>query len=421
MIPRKKLDIGWSDLLHAMAYSLSSARAAREDFLPERGLACLSVRSGFDLILQCLALPKGSEVLVSAVTIRDMVTLIEHHGLCAMPVDVDPATCAISAQDLQARITPRTRAILEAHLFGARMPMEDIIRLGREHNLLVFEDCAQAFMADGYWGHPQSDFALFSFGPIKTATALGGAVIRFKEPALMQQVAQLQSEYSQQTRGFFLKRVLKYAVLKALSYPLPYWAFTSAVKWAGGSHDALINGMVRGFAGGDFITKIRKRPSPALLRLLRRRLLNFSPQAIHARRQAGLLLSERLGGAGFPGCRAENHSFWVYPVSSHDPDGLVAHLGKAGIDATRGASNLCVVPSADGEFMPAEQASSMLSGIVYLPFYVELSVQQLEKIADEVLKHQARQTPLPAATQNRADVLAASKFAAQHRSDGSSA
>ena len=44
-------------------------------------LACLSVRSGFDLLLQSFALPAGSEVLFSAVTIQDMPKIAEAHGL----------------------------------------------------------------------------------------------------------------------------------------------------------------------------------------------------------------------------------------------------------------------------------------------------------------------------------------------------
>ena len=86
-------------------------------------LACLSVRSGFDALLGALALPRGSEVLMSAVNIADMARIIEAHGLTPVPVDLDMQTLTVSMASLARAATPCTRAVLVAHLFGSRMPM----------------------------------------------------------------------------------------------------------------------------------------------------------------------------------------------------------------------------------------------------------------------------------------------------------
>ncbi len=73
---RKRVDIGWSDLGAALAHCLlPDNRAARTTELErlwssdDDAVACLSVRSGFDLWLSAVNLPAGSEVLVSAITI----------------------------------------------------------------------------------------------------------------------------------------------------------------------------------------------------------------------------------------------------------------------------------------------------------------------------------------------------------------
>src|SRR5690606_8136562 len=78
MLPRGKLDIGWADLgVAARACLQMGDRGAAQRRVAAawsdagEALACLSVRSGFDLLLQALALPAGSEILVSAITIRD--------------------------------------------------------------------------------------------------------------------------------------------------------------------------------------------------------------------------------------------------------------------------------------------------------------------------------------------------------------
>src|SRR5262245_28770618 len=116
MIPRGRLDIGWSDLA---AGALACGRPGDREALQRRvealwsaqpdALACLSVRSGLDLLLGALALPKGSEVLVTAVTIRDMIRVIENHGLVPVPVDLDMRTLAPKPESLSALVGPRTK------------------------------------------------------------------------------------------------------------------------------------------------------------------------------------------------------------------------------------------------------------------------------------------------------------------------
>ena len=66
--------------------------------------------------------------------------------------------------------------ILVAHVFGCRMDLTEVVNFAAKHDLFVVEDCAQVFLADGYLGHPSATVSMFSFGAIKTATALGGAI-----------------------------------------------------------------------------------------------------------------------------------------------------------------------------------------------------------------------------------------------------
>src|SRR5918995_705417 len=99
----------------------------------EEGLVCFSVRSGWDLWLAAQGLRAGDEVLVSAVTHPDMVRIIRGHGLRAVPVDIDPRTLAPLPLALEAALTPRTRVVLVAHLFGGRMDLDVVARFAREH------------------------------------------------------------------------------------------------------------------------------------------------------------------------------------------------------------------------------------------------------------------------------------------------
>ncbi len=186
---RKRLDIRWSELASALRDCLLSwERESRAEDLEDLwsagdALACLSVRSGFDLWLEALQLPPGSEVLVSAITIRDMVRIIEAHNLVPVPVDLNPEDLSVDIDSLQRAITPKTRAVLVAHLFGTRQPIKPILDVARKHGLYVAEDCAQAFAGRHFTGDPAADVTMFSFGTIKTATALGGGLLCVRDAA----------------------------------------------------------------------------------------------------------------------------------------------------------------------------------------------------------------------------------------------
>ncbi len=241
MWSRKRLDIGWSDLAAGAVracFPPDSARAERGVAAPwpepDKMLPCLSVRSGFDLLLSALALPAGSEVLVSAITIADMVRIIEEHGLAPVPVNLAPQRMAPEMEHWQAAVTPATKAILVAHLMGGRVEMEPVLEFARRHGLLVFEDCAQAFAGTQYQGHVEADASMFSFGVIKSSTALGGAVLRVRDAELLRRMRQGQAAWPVQSRWRYLKRLVKYGTFKLLTSPPACGAITGVCRAWGG-------------------------------------------------------------------------------------------------------------------------------------------------------------------------------------------
>lgn len=379
MFPRKKLDIGWSDLHYAAWHCLLPARPIQVTTMPQT-VVTLSVRTAFDLLLQHLALPKNSEILLSAVTIRDMVSIIEHHGLRAVAIELDTATCAPDLAYLRRAITPRTRLILVAHLFGSRMAMDDIIAIAAQHNLMVVEDCAQAFQADGYRGHPRTHLTLFSFGAIKTATALGGALAVCRDQALYHALNTLQHALPSQSQRAFLGKVIKYALLKTLSYPISYGIFVTLCRLAHTSHDRVINQAVRGFAGGELILKIRHQPAPAQRALLRRRLQRYTSHDLQMRIHPAQQLAALLPTTMRPAHRAAHHSYWVFPLQSPHPDQLVQQLLAQGFDATRGASSMYAVPNAT-----PLAAHRMMQQMLYLPVDAGATPDYVQRLANAVL------------------------------------
>lgn len=392
MYPRKTLDIGWRHLAYAMAACVwpgrrwPVARALERHWSPDGdALACLSVRTGFDLLLTALDLPRGSEVLVSAVTIRDMVRIIEEHGLVPVPVDLDMARLSIRPEALEKALSSRTRLVLVAHLFGSRMPLSEVAAFARRHDLLLLEDCAQAFTDGSYRGHAESDAVFFSFGPIKTLTALGGALVRVRDGALRGRMRSQQEGLPVRSRAWFACRTVKYVCITLLLNRVGLRLLELVGRLRGTTHDDLLSGAVRGFAGGRFFETIRHRPPYPLLALLRWRLRTLDPGRIRARAERGQTASGLMPNLERPGSLAPNHTYWVFPACPRHPDELMKRLWRSGFDATRGASSLGVVsaPPSRPDLAPRE-AEETMRRVVYLPVHPRLPERALLRLAREV-------------------------------------
>lgn len=111
---------------------------------------CTAVASGTAALHCAIAAvdPKpGDEIISSPITDMGAVMPILYQGAIPVFADVDPVSCNVTAETIQARISPRTRAIIVTHLFGLPCDMDPIMALAKKHNLLVIEDAAQAFGA----------------------------------------------------------------------------------------------------------------------------------------------------------------------------------------------------------------------------------------------------------------------------------
>jgi len=388
--PRHRIDAGTADLLFA-AWACAGAR--RRHRLAERaqmawspagdGLACLSARSAFDLLLSALDLPPGSEVLVSAVTIPAMVRIIDDHGLTAVPVDLDPATLAPRMDVLDRLVTDRTRAVLVAHLFGGRLDLAPIVERCHHHRLLLIEDCAQSFRGSGDTGTPAADASLFSFGPIKTATAFGGGLVRVSDPGVLAQMRRLQATWPVQTRAAFTRRVLRFGVLVAVQRPAVYGLAATVGGRLGCRLDDMVTGAARSFPGRS---AIRRQPSAPLLAVLRRRLARFDGRRLDRRAARGEGAATALAPVvGVPGAAQPGRTWWLFPVAIERPAGLIHRLRVAGFDASAATTALAAVaaPAGRPEAEPVE-ARRLLEGLVCLPVYPELPEAAFRRMLEVV-------------------------------------
>lgn len=145
---------------------------------------CVGVGNGLEALvlpLRARGIGPGDEVIVPANTFIATWLAVAQTGARIVPVDADPATMNIDLDAVERAVTPRTRAIMPVHLYGAPVPMERLRALAAAEGLFLLEDAAQAHGATdagrraGTLGHA----AGFSFYPGKNLGAFGdgGAVV----------------------------------------------------------------------------------------------------------------------------------------------------------------------------------------------------------------------------------------------------
>ena len=114
------------------------------------GVAC-----GTDAIalgLQAIGIGQGDEVILPANTFIATAIGVIHSGATPILVDCDPQTALIDLEAAQKAITAKTKAILPVHLYGQMVSPHGLLELANSHNLVIFEDAAQAHLAqrEGY-------------------------------------------------------------------------------------------------------------------------------------------------------------------------------------------------------------------------------------------------------------------------------
>jgi len=124
--------------------------------------------------------------------------------------------------------------------------------------------------------------------------------------------------------------------------------------------------------------------------LLVQRVSTFDSTRLRRRAAAGESLAIRIaaqfaGHLVLPGHRMNGHAYWLFPVVSSRPDELIQACRRAGIDAARGASSVTVVAAPAGRpDAEASAARQMMSGLVFLPAYPELTRRSLIRLVTAI-------------------------------------
>ena len=146
-------------------------------------VAVNSCTAALHLSLLAAAIGPGDEVITTALTFCATMNTIIHAGAKPVLVDVDPITFNIDPQEVAAKITSRTKAVVPVHFAGRACDMDALVAIAQRRGLMIIEDCAHA-VETTYKGKQAGTFGAFgcfSFYVTKNMTTGEGGMILTKD------------------------------------------------------------------------------------------------------------------------------------------------------------------------------------------------------------------------------------------------
>jgi len=148
--------------------------------------ACTSGTAAIHIAVAAIDPEPGDEIITTSITDMGALTPILYQGAIPVFADVDPLTCNVTAETIEPRISPKTKAIIVTHLFGNPCKMDEIMELADSRGIPVIEDAAQAFGAE-YRGRKIGTIGAigcFSMQQGKHITTGEGGLVVSDDPAL---------------------------------------------------------------------------------------------------------------------------------------------------------------------------------------------------------------------------------------------
>lgn len=155
-----------------------------------------SATSGLHLSLAAMGVGPGDEVIVPESTWIATAVPVVYVGATPVFADIDPQTWCLSAESLEAHITPRTRAVIPVDLYGGFPDFAAIRRIAGAHGIAIIEDAAEAIGSE-YLGQPAGslgDTGVFSFHGSKTMTTGEGGMLITRDEALFERASMLRDQ-----------------------------------------------------------------------------------------------------------------------------------------------------------------------------------------------------------------------------------
>ncbi|MDP2856767.1 MAG: DegT/DnrJ/EryC1/StrS family aminotransferase [Bacillota bacterium] len=159
------------------------------------GMAVSSGSAALDVAVAALQVGPGDEVILPAFTIISCAAAVVRSGAVPVLVDSDAATWNMDIDQVEERITERTKGIMVVHIYGLPVDLDPVLEIAAKHGLWVIEDAAEMHGQE-YRGRPCGGFgdvSVFSFYPNKLVTTGEGGIILTDDASLAERCRSLRN------------------------------------------------------------------------------------------------------------------------------------------------------------------------------------------------------------------------------------
>jgi perosamine synthetase len=173
------------------------------------GIAVTNGTAALDAAVEALGIGSGDEVIMPTFTIISCIGQIIRAGATPVLVDSDAETWNMDVTQIEAKITPRTKAIMIVHIYGLPVDMDPVLDIAKRHGLKVIEDAAQMH-GQTYKGKSCGSFgdiSTFSFYPNKHITTGEGGMVVTNDNLLAENCRSLRNLCFQPDKRFVHERL----------------------------------------------------------------------------------------------------------------------------------------------------------------------------------------------------------------------
>lgn len=159
------------------------------------GVAVSNGSAALDIAIRALNIGPGDEVIMPAFTIISPAQSIVTEGATPVLVDSDPDTWNMDVNQIEAKITPKTKAIIVVHIYGLPVDMDPIMEIAKKYNLKLIEDAAEVH-GQTYKGKmcgSFGDISIFSFYPNKHITTGEGGMLLTNDKTIAEKCKKLRN------------------------------------------------------------------------------------------------------------------------------------------------------------------------------------------------------------------------------------
>lgn len=347
-------------------------------------------RTALYYAIKSMKIQRGSEVVMSPITIKAMLDIVLHFGLKPVFVDLNVDTLCYDVNDLKKKINKNTRLILVTYLFGIVPNMEEIINL-KNKDIKIIEDFSQCL--NGEFKQKKigsfSDISIYSCSSIKTIDTFGGGLLLTNNISYFNEIVNETKNLKKPSRFFLIKKILinlvrniltNFYIFNFITYYLLLLlsSFKNNTKMLGGREQTPIKSLpkfwfqkytsIQAEAGNKFLKK---------LDIDDEKRINF----------AKMLKIEFKDTISFPRVNENNKDvYWQLLAYSKNPKVTQKKLIKKGIDVSSTSLLMLNKLSAYGYNIYLKNVEKIYNNSLFIPCFSKLKKCQLENIKKQVIQ-----------------------------------